>query len=171
MEKPKNKLTYKQQKFLDGLSEYIDIPLLYYGSIMRDDYVPGRSDIDIDIFTDNEESTISKMQHYLKISRKDFKKMIWKVRQSNRLTTGYKLRYANSFIKAEFSIYNVKYKNFILKEHTSNFALPFHCNLFLKILKFIYYRLNILPTPYYSYFKKKTFTLGLGFDDDQFTVL
>ena len=138
---------------------------------MRDDYVPGRSDIDIDIFTDNEESTISKMQHYLKISRKDFKKMIWKVRQSNRLTTGYKLRYANSFIKAEFSIYNVKYKNFILKEHTSNFALPFHCNLFLKILKFIYYRLNILPTPYYSYFKKKTFTLGLGFDDDQFTVL
>jgi hypothetical protein len=171
MESPKNKLTYKQQQFLDGLNEYLDTKMLYYGSIMREDYIPGKSDIDIDIFTDNEESTISKLQHYLKISRKEFKKIVWKVRQSNRLTIGHKIKYSNSFIIAEFSIFNMKYKNYILKEHTSTFIIPLHCKLFLKFLKFCYYHLNILPSPYYSYFKKKTFSLGLGYEDDKFIVL
>jgi predicted nucleotidyltransferase len=171
MEIPKNKLTEKEQQFLNGLSDYLDTKLLYYGSIQRDDYIPGKSDIDIDIFTDNEESTLAKLQHYLKISKKEFKKMIWKVKLSKVLTSGTKLKYSNSFLKAEFSIYNIKYKDYILKEHKNDFLVPLHCRLMLRLLKFLYYTLNILPGPYYTYLKKKTFSVGRGYEDDQFLVL
>ena len=43
----KNKLTDEEQKFVDGLSEYLDTDLYYYGSIQRNDYNAGESDIDI----------------------------------------------------------------------------------------------------------------------------
>ena len=171
MEDTKNRLTEKQKKFLDGLSDYLDTKLLYYGSIQRGDYIPGKSDIDIDIFTDNEASTIAKLQHYLKVSRDDFEKMIWRVKLSNVLTSGTKIKYSNPFINAEFSIYNEKYKKYILKEHTNDFIIPYHCHILLKLLKYLYYELNILPKKYYSYLKRKIFSVGRGFEDDEFLVL
>ena len=125
METPKNKLTPKEKQFLDGLSEYLDTKLFYYGSIQRDDYIPGKSDIDVNIFTDNESSTISKLQHYLHVRKKDFQKIVWKVYNANKVVTGYKIKYQNSFIKLEASIYNEKYKFIILKDHNSQLDLPF----------------------------------------------
>ena len=172
METTKNKLTPEQEILLNGLSNYLDTKLFYYGSIQRSDYVPGKSDIDIDIFTDNEISTISKMQHFLHLAKSDFKKIVWKVRKYNKLTTGYKLKYTNDFLKAEFSIYNEKYKHYILQEHNSKTILPLYCTILLNLLKISYYHLNILPTQYYAYLKRKVFTYGLGFNnDDEFLVL
>ena len=113
METTKNKLTNQQQKFLDGLSDYLDIKLLYYGSVQRYDYVDGKSDIDTDIFTDNEESTIAKIQHYLHVEKKDFKKIIWNI--NNKIVRGYKIKYKNSFIELEISIYNNIYKPIVLR--------------------------------------------------------
>lgn len=68
--KTKNKLPDSTTNFLNNLSEYLQTPLYFYGSIQRYDYFPGKSDIDIDIFTDNEKSTISKLSNYLQIDKK-----------------------------------------------------------------------------------------------------
>ena len=65
METTKNDLPVNVKKFFYNLSEYLDTKMLYFGSVQRSDYVPGKSDIDIDIFTDNENSIITKMQHFL----------------------------------------------------------------------------------------------------------
>jgi hypothetical protein len=97
--------------------------------------------------------------------------MIWRVKLSNVLTSGTKIKYSNPFLNAEFSIYNDKYKKYILKEHTNDFIIPYHSHILLKILKYLYYELNILPTKYYSYLKKKVFSISRGYDDDQFLVL
>ena len=67
--------------------------MLYYGSIQRSDYVPGKSDIDVDIFTDNEYSLMSKMQHYLHLSKSKFKKVVYII--DNKTTNGYKVKYTN----------------------------------------------------------------------------
>ena len=72
MEIPANKLTSYEQIFFDDLRNYIDKPIYFYGSIQRNDYLPGKSDIDIDIFTDNEHSTIYSLCNFLNLKRSDF---------------------------------------------------------------------------------------------------
>jgi len=171
METTKHKLTPEQKKFFDGLSNYLDTKLYYYGSIQRPDYIPGKSDIDVDIFTDNENSTITKLQHYLHVKKGDFRKIVWKVRRNNKLTYGHKLKYKKDFIKAEFAIYNEKYKPYILEEHNSKVILPFYCIWILNFLKFLHYQLHILPGTYYAYLKRKTINFSFGLDDDKFVVL
>jgi predicted nucleotidyltransferase len=116
METTKNELTARQKKFLSGLSNYLDTTFYYFGSIQRDDYVKGQSDIDIDIFTDNEESIMTKLSHYLRISKKSFRKIVWKLRNNNKVALGYKVKFENDFIIAEFSIYNEKIKKEIVRE-------------------------------------------------------
>ena len=53
--------------FFKQLQNYLDTDIYFYGSVNRTDYVPGKSDIDVAIFTDNEYSVITKLQHFLKI--------------------------------------------------------------------------------------------------------
>ena len=65
MEEINKKLTDKQREFFNNLSIYIDKPIYFYGSIYRVDYLPGKSDIDIDIFTDNESSTIQILYNHI----------------------------------------------------------------------------------------------------------
>ena len=60
METTKNKLPEDVQLFLNNLKQYLDKPIYFYGSIQRPDYMSG-SDLDVDIFTDNEISTIEKL--------------------------------------------------------------------------------------------------------------
>jgi len=172
MESTKNQLTPDQKKFFNELTNYLDTKLFYYGSVQRPDYFPGKSDIDVDIFCENESSTISKLQHFLHANKKNFKKVYWKMRKNKKLITGYKINYKNSFLKAEFAIYNEKYKQYILEEHNSKVILPFYATWFLNILKVLFYQLRILPNSYYIFFKKKILNYSLGImADDEFVVL
>ena len=70
MENTKNKLPENVNVFFNKLSDYLDTKLLFYGSVQRGDYFPGSSDIDVDIFTDNVNSTVTKMQHFLYTKKK-----------------------------------------------------------------------------------------------------
>jgi predicted nucleotidyltransferase len=171
METTKNKLTPQEKKFLDGLSEYLDTKLIYYGSIQRHDYAPGKSDIDIDIFTDNEESIMTKIQHYLKVSRKEFKKIVWHMNRPKKIVNGYKIKYTNSFIKIELSIYNNIYKQYVLKEHQFKITLPTYAYGILYILKLLYYYSHIISKSSYIYLKNKVLTLSLGIKEDEFIIL
>ena len=52
METTRNELSKNEKKFFEELSNYLETPILFFGSIQRSDYFPGKSDIDVDIFTD-----------------------------------------------------------------------------------------------------------------------
>ena len=69
METTKNVLPENVKFFFNNLSDVLDTKLLFFGSVQRDDYFPGKSDIDVAIFTDNVKSTISKLQHYLHLNK------------------------------------------------------------------------------------------------------
>ena len=172
METTKNELTNDQKNFFNRLSSYLDTKLFYYGSVQRPDYMSGQSDIDVDIFTDNEISTIAKLQNYLHIDKVKFKKVIWKVRHNNKLITGYKVNYKTSFLTAEVAIYNEKYKNYILEEHNSKLVLPFYSTIILNLIKIFHYNLKVLPGVYYTFLKKKILNYSVGIiTDDEFIVL
>ena len=169
METTKNKLTVQQKKFLDGLSDYLDIKLLYYGSVQRYDYMEGKSDIDIDVFTDNEESTITKIQHYLHVEKTKIKKLVWNI--YNKIVRGYKIKYKNSFIELEISIYNNIYKPIVLREHQRKMVLPTYVHYILYVLKVLHYYLHILPKDGYICLKRYAYTLAFGPGSDHFIVL
>jgi hypothetical protein len=149
METTKNDLPPNAKKFFHNLSEYLETKMLYYGSIQRSDYVPGKSDIDVDIFTDNEYSLMSKMQHYLHLNKAKFKKFVYII--NNKTTYGYKIKYKNEEekIDVEFAIYNEKFKDIIIKEHTRKFVLPLYITVLLCILKTFYYKIPILSKSIY----------------------
>jgi predicted nucleotidyltransferase len=173
METTKNKLTDYEVHFFKSLSEYLGTKFLFFGSVQREDYFPGKSDIDVDIFTENERSTLIKMQHFLKVPKEEFKKIYWKLNSTGELVKGKKLMYKNPAknLCIEFSIYNEKYKEGVLKEHLRKTILPFYATWMLTFIKLLYYHLEILSNSWYKYMKKKILSLGIGLPEDAFIIL
>jgi hypothetical protein len=153
MESTKNKISPETQMFFDKLSNYLDTKLYYYGSVQRDDYVDGKSDIDVDIFTSDEKGTTLKLQSFLNLPQSKFKRVVNRLHTTNKIVYGQKVKYNRGGINAEFSVYNERNKADILLEHNSKSVLPWFISLLLIILKFVYYRLCLLPTSWYIYWK------------------
>ena len=175
METTRNALPDHIKRFFKELSEYLNTKILYFGSIQRGDYFPGTSDIDVDIFSDNEYSIIAKMQHFLHVKTSKFKKFVWKLNHNNTLAYGHKIMYKHEEpgreFNVEFSIYNEKYKEGILYEHLKKTVLPFYATWMLIVLKWLHYKLCVIPDKPFKYLKKKVLTFGIGLPDDQFVVL
>lgn len=172
METTKNELPKNVKDFFYHLSDYLDTKLLYFGSVQRSDYVPGKSDIDVDIFTENEYSLMAKMQHYLHVQKKDFEKVAWIIKEVP--IYGYKLKYENKKedIIAEFSIYNEKFKDVVLSQHNNKHILPIYITILLYIIKFFYYQIPLLSKKTYGYLKRVILNGGLGEEiDARFLVL
>jgi hypothetical protein len=153
MESTKNKISPETQMFFDKLSNYLDTQLYFYGSVQRDDYMDGNSDIDVDIFTSDERGTILKLQSFLNIPHSNFKRVVNRLHTTNGIVYGQKVKYNRGGINAEFSVYNERDKPRILAEHNSKSELPYFISILLIILKFVYYRLYIMPTRTYIYLK------------------
>lgn len=173
METTHNKISPYAKKFFDRLSQYLDTKLYFYGSVQRGDYFPNSSDIDVDIFTDNESSTILQMQNFLKVPRTEFKRIVYRLHRTNELVTGYKIKYKsprNNF-EVEFSIYNERFKRHVLEEHRFKTVLPWYVAWLLYILKFVYYKLCILPTSAYIYLKNLTLDNLVEGEASEFVVI
>jgi hypothetical protein len=154
METTKNTLTLEQKAFFDRLRNYINKPIYFYGSIQRNDYFPGKSDFDVDIFTDNESSTIYALCNFLNLNKSDFKKSVYKV--NNTVIYGYKVKYKDeeNKIKMEMGLYNEKFKSIVMKDHLKDFDLPFHISIFLVFIKFLFYNLQIISKETYKRLKR-----------------
>jgi hypothetical protein len=173
METTKNQIPESAKLFFDNMSEYLDTKLLYFGSVQRGDYFPGKSDIDIDIFTDNVESTIYKMQQVMKKPREKFKKIVWRLQYNGRIVKGFKTRYEDPYgeFTAEFSIYNNKFKDDILIMHLGKTVVPFYVTWLLVILKTLHYRVGVIEIGTFNYLKGQILSVCLGIPSDEFIVL
>jgi len=168
----KNRLTLEESKLLNGLKDYLDVDFYYYGSIQRSDYIPGKSDIDVAIFTNNEKSILMKMQHYLNVNRNKFKKVLWKMQKNNTITYGYKLKYNTKNMHIEFAIYNEKSKDDLIEFQSNAITIPVYLVWVLNILKIIYYQFHLISYYNYNYLKRKIFSFGTSNGiDEQFIVL
>jgi cellulose synthase/poly-beta-1,6-N-acetylglucosamine synthase-like glycosyltransferase len=167
METTKNKLTQYETFFFNNLKQYIDTPLYFYGSIQRSDYISQQSDIDVDIFVENEKSAIIKLQNLLNLNNDDFKRILYKIDKVNIVVPGYKAKYVDPVNKltVEFAIFNEKYKNTILYEHRSKFNIPYFLSLILMLFKVLHYDLSILPSKYYRKIKK--FLINTCYDNNK----
>lgn len=155
MDKIKDKLTPSQSAFFEHLSLYVDKHLYFYGSIMRHDYIPGKSDIDLAIFTDNEQATLVQLCSLLNLKRSDCKKTVYKI--GHKVVHGYKCRYTNmeKQVDIEVSLYNEVYKPWVLQDQTrSSDDLPLNVVLALLVVKVLYYNLCMISRKTYQRIKR-----------------
>ncbi len=162
METTKHKLTPVQEDFFAGLKSYIGLPVYFYGSIQRPDYLPGQSDIDVDIFTPNPSGTILQLSNYLKIDKREFRKS---VHYLGSVMYGYKAKYelmgANALeCNIEISVYDEKYKDAVLKEHTKHENLSVVTIFILYILKWMYYNTGLMSRQTYAKCKQTLMNEG-----------
>lgn len=162
-------LTDKQKIFFQHMSESLDTKLFFYGSILRSDY-DKKSDIDICVFSDNINSMKTKLQHFLRIDIRQFKRIIWN--KSKKIIYGVKIMYKNpkKNIIAEISIFNEKDKDIVLDDHYSKVSIPIHAAILTYILKFLHYKIEIMDRSWYAYFKKLILSYGIGLSYDPFVI-
>jgi hypothetical protein len=154
MEYTKNKIPNDIQEFINKFKHYIDTKIYYYGSVQRYDFFIGKSDIDFSVFTDNTETMINKISHYLHINKKKFHKIAWNYK--SKFIEGYKVIYYNENPKCrlEITIYDEKYKEYVLADHIIPFDMPFYICFLLIFLKLLYYNLQMIPISFYTHYKK-----------------
>ena len=159
------------QEFFYKMENYLDEQMLFYGSILRGDYVPYKSDIDAMIITDNEYSVLAKLQHFLRASKRDVEKVVWYL--NGTLIYGYKIRHIDPVkrIECEIGIYNNRFRNVLYDEAvTKAKQLPFLLYLLLSIVKIFYYYLPILSKKQYAYLKRKIMNDSVGKISEYFVV-
>ena len=144
-------LPEKIKKFFKRLADYLDTDLYFYGSVVRSDYIPGKSDIDVAVFTDNESSVMSKLQHFLHVKRSDFDKVLWKL--NGTMIYGYKIKVES--INSEIAIYNNEFKDIIINEFNSPLInKTILTTVLLHLLKLFYYTIPLLPLKKYDELKR-----------------
>jgi predicted nucleotidyltransferase len=159
------------KQFFYKLQEYLDTEIYFYGSVNRPDYVHGKSDIDIAIFTDNEKSIMTKIQHFIHVSEKSFDKLIWKF--YGKMIYGYKIKCEDHInLKCEIAIYNNEYKTQLLDDMVKYNSIPIHIAFLLFILKTLHYTFPIISLKTYSDYKRFLFnTLYINKQDNVFFLL
>jgi hypothetical protein len=171
METTKNPLPLEANIFLNKLSEYLNVPFYFFGSIQRNDYFPKYSDIDIDVFTENMEQTLSQLKTFIIIPDKTkVKKIIWKLKNGV-MAYGYKYMYREPNFCAEFSFYDKIFKQDILQEHGQKINLPFYVEGLLIFIKILYYYLKVLNKKTFKQFKQFLLSSWIGLPEDLFFVL
>jgi hypothetical protein len=158
--------------FFYNLKNYLDSDLYFYGSINRSDYIHGKSDIDLAIFTDNEYSIINKLQHFLHAEKSDFKKVIWKL--EGQMIYGYKIKCDPNLLngaECEIAIYNNDFKDILLFEFQRNDNIPIFLFIILYILKFFHYTFPIIPKNIYVKIKRIMFNKIMNKKDSEFLLI
>jgi tRNA nucleotidyltransferase (CCA-adding enzyme) len=171
METINNTLPEHIYLFLQSMRNYIDKQVYYYGSVQRFDYLDGHSDIDLYIFTDNEKSTIYKLQHFLEFENNEIKKIIINFKKGFDVVYGYKVKYSNTEknMNLEISIFDEKYRDTVLKHNeTKEEKITPFVTIVLFILKYLYYKINLISKNAYSYLKRIIMTDMIGLQDDIF---
>lgn len=164
MDDIKNRLTDFKYNFLSKMKEYLDTDLFFYGSIKRLDYFESNSDIDIAILTDNPSSMLAKIKNYLNIKNRKIRKIYQTFNNYPSLIDGYKLTYKDDENNWGFDlvIYNEKYRDIVIKDIFYINNLPFYITSLLYILKFLYYKLNLISKSIFLEAKTRLFSLVLN---------
>ena len=157
------------KKFFNNLSNYLDTELYFYGSVNRPDYVHGQSDIDVAVFTDNEYSVMSKLQHFLKVKKNDFEKVLWKL--NGKMIYGFKIKCDNLNMNGEIAIYNNYFKEHLMDEFRKTNTVPWYALILLQILKTCYYTFPLISKKNYSYLKRVIFNEIMEKKESAFLVL
>jgi hypothetical protein len=149
MQTTRNKFTEEQRNFLTTLGTFVGSPFYYFGSIQRSDYIVGKSDIDIDIFSYQPEKMAKRLLHLLNGPYVSIKRIIFKFDGNE--VSGFKVKYKRpsiessltDMLKVEFSVYDEKDKNLILEKHRKQIFISPYISAILFFMKLLFKKIGI----------------------------
>jgi hypothetical protein len=99
---------------------------------------------------------MAKLQHFLKVKRNAFDKVVWKL--EGKMIYGYKIKCEKYIdIKCEIAIYNNDFKDILLNDMKRYNVIPTAIAIPLFILKTVYYTIPIISQKTYSDYKRYLF--------------
>jgi hypothetical protein len=156
LEKIKDKLTSNEYIYFSQLQTYLDLTLFFIGSIARSDYFQNNSDIDIEGFSDNIESSKFKIENLFNYHNEIKNKFIvFKLKDIPVSGCKYYIVNKQHNIRFDLTLYKKKCQNMILYYRNMDINIPFFFKFILIILKCLRYYLNIIDSYQYSRIKKK----------------
>jgi len=160
LNKIKEKLDKKEYDFFYNLQEQIELPLYFFGSITRSDFMKGKSDFDIEVFSENITSTKYKVDYLLNylFKKREPKYMVFKINDNP--ISAYKYYFQNEEIHFDFFIYKKESQKLLLyyqKNVETNITFAFSICLF--IIKYLHYYLGIIDDKQYLFIKNKLWVL------------
>jgi len=154
LEKVKEKLDKKEYDFFYKMKEQLDLPFYFIGSITRSDFIKGKSDLDIEVFTENITSTRYKVEYLFNYYKqiKEPKYIVFKINGTP--ISGYKYYFKNKDISFDFTVYKKECQKILLHQRNIDMNIPFVLSIFLITIKYLYYYLNIISNSQYTFIKK-----------------
>lgn len=164
METPKHPLTIQQSRFLSKVRSVLPEKLYFYGSILRDDFLPGISDIDVLYFTkDNLKKTVDDLYRFLlqdtNKTRLQQLQFLYHSTETKKVISGYKIKYTSidSGMVIEISFYEFPFKEMIMKEQLRKADIPVFVVYSMLILKVLAYKYRVLPENLFRWIKDRLF--------------
>lgn len=171
--KTKNEIPIHLQEFLHKMEKEMGLQFYYFGSIQREDYIPGLSDIDIDVFAKRQspKNVVMAIANRLHISFQKIKKIEWTIPLTGKRVSGYKIKYRfHNAWPIEFSIYSFVDQPYVLYHHAEKLWVPFWVGWILIVLKYLFYKYHILPSSFFYESKRWVMSYGMGIAPDEFLI-
>tara|TARA_Y100000816_G_scaffold72843_1_gene48958 strand:+ start:19313 stop:19864 length:552 start_codon:yes stop_codon:yes gene_type:complete len=169
METPKHPLTIQQSSFLTKLRSYLPEKIYFYGSILRDDFLPGISDIDVLYFSkENLQTAVHKLYRLLtqdsNATRIQMLHFLYHSSETKKVISGYKIKYTNvdNGIIIEISMYDDENKELIIQEQLQKARIPYFIVYAMLILKILAYKYRVLPEDTFRWIKDNLFITMSG---------
>ena len=130
-----NKLTPEQLIFFLKLNNILSGRLKFFGSIARKDYRIGKSDVDVQFFSENSQSDLLILSYFLQENSVDFISRFVKFKPSPFYTiSGFKYTIKNPF-KCDILVFDVNNEDALTTQHKRAVVIPFIYLLLLRIIK------------------------------------
>lgn len=150
----KGKLDKKEYDFFTKFSEQLELPLYFIGSIARIDFIKGKSDLDLEVFSENIHSTKCKVEYLLNYyyKNKEPKYIVFTI--NGNPISGYKYYFEGLDVRFDFTVYKKECKELLLHQRNIDTNIPVVLIIFLFMIKYLYYYLNIITNKQYTIIKK-----------------
>ena len=168
METPKHPLTIQQSSFCKTPFLFTRKNLLY-GSILRDDFLPGISDIDLLYFSkENLQTAVHKLYRLLlqdsNATRIQMLHFLYHSSETKKVISGYKIKYTNvdNGIIIEMSMYDDENKELIIQEQLQKAPHSLFYSLCYAYFKILAYKYRVLPEDTFRWIKDNLFITMSG---------
>ena len=149
-----NKLTPEQLIFFLKLNNILSGRLKFFGSIARKDYRIGKSDVDVQFFSENSQSDLLILSHFLQENSVDFISRFVKFKPSPLYTiSGFKYTIKNPF-KCDILVFDVNNEDTLTTQHKRAVVIPFIYLLLLRIIK-LCLKINLISQETFISLKRK----------------
>ncbi len=150
----KNKLTKEQFIFFSRLNDRLNCRIQFFGSIARKDFTVGTSDIDVQIFSENSQSDLLLLSHYLQENNVSFSSDFFTLNPDPlHKVSGIKYM-INLPFKSDILVFDVDNEHILTMQYKRALNLPVIYLLILKMLK-VWLKLTLISQQTFLSLKNK----------------